>query len=238
VGFTPAEPMSQSPFIFTICDAGSTKVEALRDSLKGNLFVLECYSPTLGNLSKIFKTRDFLENATELKDDTIVIFLDAYDVLCVRYDLPGIIADFLKTGQDLITGAESIFCHHRSEVLPFFLEKYGDQPARYLNSGFIIAYKWAYLRMLNHIVNNFVEQHLYRHNNCDQRAISTFMLHNSSLNLIKMEMDSRRHFCHTHTYDDNPLKLQEISSYFVHVTWLALDIQTKAYETIKKNFLA
>lgn len=229
--------MSQTPFIFTICDAGNTKVEALRDSLNGNLFVLETYSPTLGNLSKIFKIREFLEAATELNDDSIIVFADAHDVLCIRYDMDRLLSDFKATGQDLITGAESIFCHHRDEVLPYFLERYANEPARYLNSGFIIAYKWAYLKMLNYIAQNFPEQFMLRDSNSDQQTISTFMMYNSRLNLIEMDIDSRQRFCHTHTYDNNPLRLENINSYFVHVTWLSLDIQTKAYQAIKHHFL-
>lgn len=77
-----------------------------------------------------------------------------------------------------------------------------------------------------------------RHNNSDQRAISTFMLKNSTLGLIKMDLDSKQRFCHTHTYDNNPLDLAHINSYFVHVTWLALDIQAKAYQLIKDHFLS
>lgn len=229
--------MSTSPFVFTLCDSGSAKVEALRSSLNGNLYLLETYSPSLGNLSKIFKVRAFLQSANNLDNESILIFLDAYDVLCIRSNLECLVADFLATGQDLIAGAESIFCHHRSETLPFFLERYSLEPARYLNSGFIIAYKWAYLEMLNHISDNFVEQYMERHNNSDQRAISTFMLKNSTLGLIKMDLDSKQRFCHTHTYDNNPLDLAHINSYFVHVTWLDLDIQAKSYQLIKDHFL-
>ena len=225
-----------SPFIMTICDADNSKVDALRSSLNNNLFVIKAYSQTLGNLSKIFRIRDFLKSANHLADDTIIVFIDAFDVLCIRNDMEQLAADFHATGQDLIVGAESIFCHHRSEVLPFFLEKYIDTPIRYLNSGFIIAYKWAYLKMLNQITDNFIEEYMFRHNHTDQRALSTFMLKNSTLGLIKMDLDSTQKFCHTHTYADNPLCLKKIHSYFVHVTWLALEIQYKAYGMIKEHF--
>jgi hypothetical protein len=229
--------MSNSPFILTLCDAGSNKVEGLRSSLHGHLYVLETYSSSLGTLSKIVKIRDFLNAATDLSDDTIIVFLDAYDVLCIRFDLDRLVSEFRATGQDLIAGAETVFCHHHVEVMPFFLENYMDHPARYLNSGFIMAYKWAYLRMLNHISDYFIEHYMVRQVKCDQRAISTFMLENSKLGLIKMDMDSQQKFCYTHTYDNNPLGLEAITSYFVHVTWLALDIQAKAYQAIKDHFL-
>lgn len=229
--------MSDQPFIFTLCDAGSAKVNPLRDSLHGNLFLLETYSPSLRNLSKIFKVRDFLLSASHLADDAIIIFVDAYDVLCIRYEISELVTRFRNTGRDLITGAESVFCHHRSECLSFFLEHYMDDPARYLNSGFIIGYKWAYLKMLTHICDNFPDLYMLRHRYSDQRAISTFMLLNSRLGLINMAIDSQRQFCYTHSYDNNPLRLDDIDCFFVHVTWLALDIQARAYDQIKRHFL-
>lgn len=228
--------MSKEPFFFTLCDANSPKVESLRLSLKGNLYVLANYCSRLKNLSKIFKIRDFLASATNISDDTIVVFTDAYDVLCIRYDPERLVADFKQTKKDLITGAETVFSHHRSEVLPFFLDNYTGQPAKYLNSGFIIAYKWAYLRMLNHIANNFVDKYMIRHRYSDQRALSKFMLENLELNLLKMDIDSNLKFCYTHTYDNNPLRHDRLGCYFVHVTWLALEIQQKAYQEIKHTF--
>jgi hypothetical protein len=225
------------PFIFTLCDTGDARVEGLKSSLQGGIFTLETYSPSMGNLSKIFRVRDFLASADYLQDESILIFVDAYDVLCIRYELEELAERFKSTGKDLITGAETIFCHHRAQVLPFFLKRYLGHPARYLNSGFVIAYKWAYLRMLNHIADNFVHLYMDRHHRSDQRAISTFMLHNTSLNLIDMDIDSNQDFCYTHTYDNNPLQLEGIKSYFAHVTWLELDIQAEAYQKIKKHFL-
>lgn len=228
--------MSKEPIFFTLCDENSPKVEPLKKSLKGNLHILSNYCPRLKNLSKIFKIRDFLTSSTNISDDTIVVFTDAYDVLCIRYDPARLVVDFKETGKDLITGAETVFCHHRSEVLPFFLENYTGKTAKYLNSGFIIAYKWAYLKMLNHIANNFVDKYMIRHHYSDQRALSKFMLENVELNLLKMDIDSSLKFCYTHTYDNNPLCHDKLNCYFVHVTWLALEIQQKAYQEIKHTF--
>lgn len=228
--------MKHEPIFFTLCDADSEQVEPLKLSLKGNLRVLTTYCPRLKNLSKIFKIREFLAAATDISDDAIVVFTDAYDVLCIRYDPISLVADFKATGQDLITGAETVFCHHRSEVLPFFLTNYLEKQARYLNSGFIIAYKWAYLRMLNHIADNFVDRYMVKHRYSDQRALSKFMLENQELNLLKMDIDSSLQFCYTHTYDNNPLCHDRLGCYFVHVTWLALEIQQKTYQEIRNIF--
>lgn len=234
---TAGDAMNKPPFVFTLCDPDDLRVEELRSSLHGNLHVIEAYAPSMGNLSKIFKVREFLASAAHLQDESIVVFVDAYDVLCIHNNLPSLAEQFRLTGKDLIAGAESIFCHHRSNVLPFFLSRYIDKPARYLNSGFIIAYKWAYLRMLDHIVDNFAELYMDAHHRSDQRVISAFMLDNDALNIIDMEIDSTQQFCHTHTYDDNPMDPTQINSFFVHVTWLALEIQKDAYWRIKDHFL-
>jgi len=87
-------------------------------------------------------TLDILyRHRTIIADDAILVFTDAYDVLCIRYDPAGLAADFSATGRDLIVGAETVFCHHSVDVLPFFLSNYLGHPAKYLNSGFIIGYK-------------------------------------------------------------------------------------------------
>jgi hypothetical protein len=228
--------MLEEPVFITLCDADSPLVQPLYSSLRGNLRILDNYSQQLGLLSKIFKVRDFLASDTDIADDAIVVFTDAYDVLCIRYDPAGLAADFRATGRDLILGAETVFCHHSADVLPFFLSNYLGQPAKYLNSGFIIGYKWAYLRMLNYITSNFVEKYMMDSRQNDQRVISRFMLENSEMGLLNMDIDSTCKFCYTHTYDNNPLCRDKLVSYFVHVTWLALDIQKQAYEEIRRIF--
>jgi hypothetical protein len=228
--------MNEEPVFITLCDAGNPQVEPLKLSLKGNLHILENYCPRLGLLSKIFKVRDFLEFNTDIADDAIIVFTDAYDVLCIRYDPTGLVADFKATNKDLIIGAETVFCHHSADVLPFFLSNYSGQIAKYPNSGFIIAYKWAYLRMLDYITTNFIEKYMIDSRQNDQRVISRFMLNNIELNLLNMDIDSTFKFCYTHTYDNNPLCHDRLGSYFVHVTWLALEIQKQAYEEIRRLF--
>lgn len=143
----------------------------LKSNLPARLFIINVvFSVTILHTSAIHRrssSLEFLQSSKDLSDGSIVVFLDAYDVICVRYEPSHLVADFLSTGNDLIAGAESIFCHHRSEMLPFFMQHYASHSARYLNGEFVIAYKCAYLRMLNYIVTNFVQQFMLRHNNSD-----------------------------------------------------------------------
>jgi hypothetical protein len=228
--------MTKEPVFLTICDAGSPKVDTLHSSLHGNLRLLETYCSQLGSLSKIFKIQDFLNTDTTIPDDNIIVFTDAYDVACLRYDPQGLTEDFKATGKDLIVGAETVFAHHSSEVLPFFLSNYLTRKAKYMNSGFIIGYKWAYRTMLNYICDNFENRYRTPNNFSDQRVLSKFMLDNSQLQLLKMDIDSDFKFCYTHTYDNNPLDCKKISSYFIHITWLALSIQAEAWENMKEFY--
>ncbi len=224
--------ITENPVFLTICDAGSPKVDGLRSSLHGNLRILETYCPEMGLLSKIFKVRDFLNTDTTIPDQNIIVFTDAYDVVCLRYDTQGLTDDFKATGKDLIIGAETVFANHSSEVLPFFLSNYLTRKAKYMNTGFIIGYKWAYRTMLNYVCDNFENRYRTPNNFCDQRALSKFMLDNSNLKILNMDIDSDFKFCHTHTYDNNPLDCEKITSYFIHITWLALPIQAEAYATM------
>jgi hypothetical protein len=49
-------------------------------------------------------TLDILyRHRTIIADDAIIVFTDAYDVPCSRYDPAGLAADFSATGRDLLS---------------------------------------------------------------------------------------------------------------------------------------
>ena len=91
--------IATEPVFIPLCDADSPLVQPLYSSLRGNLRILNNYSQKLGLLSEIFKVRDFLAADTDIADDAIIVFTDAYDVLCIRYDPVGLAADFFATGR-------------------------------------------------------------------------------------------------------------------------------------------
>lgn len=62
------------------------------------------------------------------------------------------------------------------------------------------------------------------------------MQHNASLGLFSMDIDVSRKFCCTHTYADDLLQIEAISSYFVHVTWLDLEIQALSCRRVLDRF--
>ena len=68
---------TEEPVFITLCDASSPLVQPLYSSLRGNLRIIETYSPSLRNLSKIFKVHEFLAADTEIADNSIIVFTDA-----------------------------------------------------------------------------------------------------------------------------------------------------------------
>lgn len=90
--------------------------------------------------------------------------------------------------------------------------------------------------MLNYIASNFVDKYMMDCRQNDQRVIWRFMLENSEQGLLNMDINSTFKFCYTHTYDNTPLCCDKLVSYFVHLPWLALEIQKQAYQEIRRVF--
>lgn len=231
-------------YFITICDdINHPNLGNLKKSLNNDLIILDNYDKNIGNLSKIFKLREYLLNDTQIKNDDIVIMIDAYDMLCIDYDKNKIIEKFKNKNLDLIVSAESNFVFHHSIVRPFFEEKYNNHKQKYINSGFIISYKTAYLKMLNHIYKNYEKKYkLDKGNirviNSDQRIISYFMYDNNKLNLINMEIDCKEEFCKTLIcgYNVYPRDILNYNIFFIHTPDIKNTIQTNKYNDYIKYF--
>lgn len=196
----------------TLCDAGGIeKVNHLRASLQNNIHILQDYDVSIGLISKLTKVLAFLESATHLTE-CVIVFTDAFDVLCLNYDKKQLLSDFKATGKEIIVGAEGCFAHHSPDVKPYFDEKYEGHSVKYLNSGFIIAYKSAYIKMLRHILHNY---DLSKKN--DQPLVSQFMKENEILKLVTMDIDYTSKFVFTYISDYRNISIDSVHSYFIHV---------------------
>ena len=87
--------------------------------------------------------------------------------------------------------------------------------------------------MLDYIHDNFAQSFMNRHNNCDRLVISSFMLHDNTLDLDSMDIDGSPRFCYIDTYIDIPLCPEAVNSYYVHVTWLDFEVQSSSYRKIR-----
>jgi len=216
--------------VITITNSVEHKnVYFLKKSLKlHNLTVLQTYDPQIGNLSKIYKVHDYLINSN-INDNDIICIVDAHDV--VFNNKMGCINDVLNTfnsyNTDIIFSSENTCVHHSSNSKEYFESIYGSN---YLNSGISVSIKNEYLKMLESIIKHigFYNQDNLR---SDQRVIGNFLTHNKSQNII---LDIDHVFGITLNKNTN-LKLNDISSFFIHVPCLSTVNQQLKYKNLIKD---
>jgi hypothetical protein len=141
-------------YFVTLCDKDSVhKTVNLSKSLRGDLIVLDTYDKTIGNFSKLFKFADFLRyDSSYIGHDDIICFIDAFDMLCVKYDPVEIEKTFRHMNKDIIIGSEeNCGPEHTREAKEYF-EKTGNVC---LNGGFQIGYKKAFIDLHDYIKDNF-----------------------------------------------------------------------------------
>jgi hypothetical protein len=155
--------------------------------------------------------------------------VDAHDV--VFNNKIGCINDVLNTfnsyNTDIIFSSENTCVHHSSNSKEYFESIYGSN---YLNSGISVSIKNEYLKMLESIIKHigFYNQDNLR---SDQRVIGNFLTHNKSQNII---LDIDHVFGITLNKNTN-LKLNDISSFFIHVPCLSTVNQQLKYKNLIKD---
>jgi hypothetical protein len=196
------------------------------------LHIIDTYDCELKNLSKIYKTYEYISMRNDIKIDDIICIIDGHDVLFNKklYNAEDIKNRFIKQNIDIIISSESNFSHHCNSVKDFFEQKF-KKPFCYLNSGFIMGYKWAYINMFNDIINNIDK---YKSNfKSDQRILSLYIMDKTISNTlpVKLSIDDDLIFSTTLNTNTN-LKLDEIRSFFIHVTFLKNNIQNIKYNKL------
>lgn len=221
-------------YFITLVDKGSIdKTINLQKTLyPEKLHIIDTYDHELKNLSKIYKTYEYISTQNNIKMDDIVCIIDGHDMLFNKrlYEPKDIKNKFIKTNTDIIISSESKFSHHCNSVKHFFEERF-KKPFCYLNSGFIIGYKKAYINMFSDIIDN-----IDKYKSCyksDQRIISLYIMDKTiSNNLpVKIIIDDDLNFSTTLNTNTN-LKLDEIKSFFIHVTFLKHNIQNLKYNKL------
>ena len=216
------------------------KVDNLKKSLNDNLIIIDTYDKSIGNLSKLFKIRDFLQETTIIKDHDIVVAIDGLDVVWISSkSFSDFKQEFINTQLEFIVSAEKVYAKHDKELKYWFDSKYEGQRMKYVNSGMIISYKYAYLKILNDICNNFDHYEKYAKIKrampkfrvlSDQRVISKYMVEQDDT--MKMDIDYKCQFMTT--LYDIPFEPSTIDSYFVHITGIGLNdgIQYDMYNKV------
>lgn len=221
-------------YFITLVDRNSIdKTINLQKSLcPETLHIIDTYDHELKNLSKIYKTYEYISTDHNIKMDDIICIIDGHDMLFNRklYKPTDIKTEFIKANTDMIISTESNFSHHCNSVKHFF-EKNFKKPFCYLNSGFIIAYKKSYLNMFSDIINNINK---YKsHIKSDQRILSLYIMDKTISNNLPIKLIVDDDLIYSTTLNTNTnLKLNEIQSFFIHVTFLKNSIQNVKYNKL------
>jgi hypothetical protein len=227
-------------YFITLVDKDSIdKTINLQKSLyPEKLHIIDTYDCELKNLSKIYKTYEYIKTQNNIKTNDIVCIIDGHDMLfnrksgqftnsCKGDDIK---KKFIEKNVDIIISSESKFSHHCNSVKEFFEQNF-KKPFCYLNSGFIIAYKEAYINMFSDIIDNIDK---YKsHLKSDQRILSLYIMDKTiSNNLpVKLIIDDDLIFSTTLNTNTN-LKLDEINSFFIHITFLKDSNQLLKYNKL------
>lgn len=221
-------------YFITLVDKGSIDqtINLQKTLYPEKLHIIDTYDCELKNLSKIYKTYEYIKTQNDIKKDDIVCIIDGHDMLFNRklYKGDDIKDKFIEQNVDMIISSESRFSHHCNSVKEFFEQKF-KKPFCYLNSGFIIAYKEAYINMFSDIINNIDKYNT--HFKSDQRILSLYIMDKTiSNNLpVKLTIDDDLIFSTTLNTNTN-LKLDEINSFFIHVTFLKNSSQYLKYNKL------
>jgi hypothetical protein len=227
--------------------------------------VIDTYDKALGNLSKLYKVRDYLsDNHSLFQDDDVVVFVDAHDVVFPPHTdarknlLDNLREDFLRTQLDYMVGTETRYSHQFDSKS--FFDDQTDHVSRYINTGFQIGFYRAFIEIYSYIITNLPtysarfrragqkrldlrniklsEEQWTRALQDDQGAISQFYVAQKTDCVIpglQIGMDYKRDFVST-LNSRTPFVPAEINSYFIHVTWLANPNQRRKFNEVLEYY--
>lgn len=222
-------------YIITISDKQNiSKTNVLKTSIDNlyKLVVLDNYDPNLGNVSKIIKTYEYIQKSEYIKDNDVICIVDGHDVIYNKNKTSNLLETFIDHKKDIITSCETKFSHQENSVKDFY-DNLTTFKNKYLNSGFIIAYKWTFLKIFGDIVNNIDTYNIHL-NKSDQRILSLYIKDN--YDKLSIGLDYNNIFCTTVNTEYNE-NIKDINSFFIHVTFLKNQCQKLKYDKICKNIL-
>lgn len=222
-------------YIITISDKQNiSKTNVLKTSINNlyKLVVLDNYDPNLGNVSKIIKTYEYIQKSEYIKDNDVICIVDGHDIIYNKNKKGDLLKTFIKCKKDIITSCESKFSHQESSVKDFY-NNLTTFKNKYVNSGFVIAYKWTFLKIFGDIVNNINIYNIHL-NKSDQRILSLYIKDN--YDKLSIGLDYNNIFCTTVNTEYNE-NIKDINSFFIHVTFLKNQCQKLKYDKICKNIL-
>jgi hypothetical protein len=223
------------------------RAKALINSLarhKHKPLILDSYDKslgTLGLLSKIFKVHDYLvSNERYFLPDSIIVFVDAHDVILRPsrgHPLHELRADFLQSGLDFILGAEQRCAHQLPEVEEFFNGQV-NQMNKFPNTGFQVGRYRTYIKLYGYLIQNIRKYHCPNLN--DQGVMGQFIRNQvvyGEMEEISIGLDHSQNYVKT-LNSISPFVPEEITSYFIHVTWLANPNQKQKFKDVLEYYVS
>jgi hypothetical protein len=224
----------QNMYVITVSDKQNMlKTDVLKTSIDNlyKLVILDNYDSNLGNLSKIFKSYEYIQKSEHIKDNDIICIVDGHDIIYNKNKKGNLLDTFIEYKKDIIISCETKFSHQEESVKNFY-DNLTTFKNKYINSGFIIAYKWAFIKMFGDIINNI---HIYNIHisKSDQRVLSLYIKNN--YNNISIGLDYNNKFCTTVNTEYNG-NIENIDSFFIHVTFLKNKDQKLRYDNMIKIY--
>jgi hypothetical protein len=193
-----------------------------------DLLVIRDYDPNIKNLSKLFKTFDFLIKCNNINDKDVICIVDGHDVLFnkKKHNIHSMMETFLSYDTDIVFSVENK-CSHHSDVAKKYLESLSSFANCYLNTGVIFAYKDKYVKFLTEVLSN-IDSYRLPGSFSDQQIIS---IHLATVQPDNVKLDYNNRLALTlNTSTD--VCCDDIKACFVHVTFLANSSQLLKYQKL------
>lgn len=243
----PAPAPKRSLYYMTLSDPESYllgKVDVLKRSMERfghELHVIQQYQQGLGNYNKILGLLNYLRSpeCVAAADDDIIVFMDAFDVICVKPMGDEFEAGFRARGVDIVFGAENLFSFIYPEAKVTYDRLYGRAKFKYLNSGFVMGYKRAVIQFYGFISRNLFTYPRPDGRFSDQRLVGLVFHQNKSPNYpflknLKLDLDFRADYILTKNWTVPLDQICFCNAYFIHVTGMGEAKQSLAYNFIRR----
>lgn len=168
--------MKKSPNIafYTCCNSVSfSKVQLFLRSAKKQNIDVKVLGEGLEWSANSLRLPLILKELKDVKDDTIVLVTDAFDVLYVQ-NANSIYEKFIQGGYKILFAAEKWYSHQYEEYKDFYDSIKVPYDYKYLNAGTFMGYKKYVCEMIDNILSypNFHE------NGSDQRLYGKYCFEN------------------------------------------------------------
>lgn len=152
-----------------------------------------------GHLMKDDLLQDYLQN--NLNNNEIILFCDAFDCLLIR-NVKELENKFVKSKHDMVISTEYFSNTIYNKIKNFyFINNNGEKSS--INTGMIIGYKWAFLKMLSE-----VKKHREPRINSNQRIWNITLNESKIVQKMNIKKDANNNFFKNYNLFTHGVKIQ------------------------------